>query len=697
LAENPRQTGSDSVAENVWRSSAEAVPEFIRPGPVYPPDFHELNENERKTYLQALEKFRQGDFSGVKELISKIVPKDHRSPLAETLAFFKADCAFQRAEKGGAGTQTYMFAIQNFREAMTEFPQSRFVPYAVLMMATGYRRIKFFQEAVVQYEFFLTHFLEAPAASEALFWKAESLFQTGRYGDAKTVFEAFADRSPHTVHGRIAALRVGDCFYKMGDLEKARHEYGRVLSEPSDFSYYPLDSLLHAGLTFLENKDFEKGREILFRAANLDPESKRGRAMMEAIAQSYLTEDLDEEALRVNLLLCQSLGEDDLKKMELLRLADLRLSRPQLKWPPLFVEAYLDPVGVYQDFLDHTQDMSLADEVMYRQALALAKRGDFDEAVGKLERILSLRHQDSLRKRSASLLSYSLNSLIQGHHGREDLEVVRLYKSHAFFLLGDENMDKGGLLLVAESLQNVGLLEDALAVYRHLRGVSGLAHDHVLFQIGRILFLQGEKEAAREAFEDLSKSYPDSLYLPEVQKLLGDLSFGIGDYAAAIQWYRLALVGDKVGAGLGRSYAHLGRALKMSGRYREAMDAYQKAIDSVLPYKDQAWAREILVEGLAEIGVYHEDQGRVLEAVESYGRIIGLSPPEDRMNWALYRLGESYRKIGNTEMMEQTFEDLNQRSPNTLWSKLARQVAGGVAVDSMVAPYIKKVGKYRPR
>ncbi len=153
--------------------------------------------------------------------------------------------------------------------------------------------------------------------------------------------------------------RVRDIFYKMGDLKRARDEYGRVLSESSDFSYYPPDSLFSAGQSFLKNQDFQRGREILFRALNLDPGSGKGKATMEAIAQSY-PEDLDEEALRVNLLLCESFGKNDSNGMELVRLADMRPSHPGLKWSLFFVERYLHTVDVYQDFPDHSQDMNLA-------------------------------------------------------------------------------------------------------------------------------------------------------------------------------------------------------------------------------------------------------------------------------------------------------------------------------------------------
>lgn len=690
LAKTPGARKDNKDREDLWRPSAQHIPEFVRMGAVYPPDFNEIKTSERRPYLQALKRLRNRDFSGARVIASKITPENSISPLAETLAFLKADCGFGVAEERGG--KIYLRAIENYREAMARFPKSRFVPHAILRIATGYRRVKFFQEALVQYQLFLSKFPENPAASEAIFWQGECLFQSGKYGEARKIFAEFTRRLPHSIHGRIAALRVGDCLYKMGDLKGARQQYGAVLSESSSLSYYSIDSLFLAGRSFLQNRDFQMGRQILFKAVNLDPGSKQAVAMMEMIAQSYLDENRADEALRVNLLLWESYGREDPNGMERVRLADMRLSRPRLKWPPLCVEAYLDPVSVYQDFLDHSQDMDLADEVMYRQSLALVKRGDLHQAVSRLKRILSQRGQGALQQRGSSLLVYCLNSLIEHHHGRsEDLEVIRLYKDNAGFLQNEENKDKRGLLLVAESFQNLGLLEEALTVYRQVKKAGSVAQDYVAFQIARVLSLKGDRETARNVLEGFPKAFPRSVYLSQVQRLLGDLCLEMRDWRTAIKWYRLTLASDRGGPDTGRVYAHLGEALKARGRSREAFEVYKRAVTSMWPFREQTWVREPLGESLAELAAYYEDRGRMSKAVEYYQRIVHLSPSEEKVNWALFRLGESHRKMGNLDMMRQAFEDLNKRSTDSLWTKLAAWAAGDAAFEAKAGPYVARV------
>jgi TolA-binding protein len=677
------------VEDEPWRPSAKDIPEFFRLDPAYPPDFQVMKGDERDLYQQALERYRARDFSGARALASRIVPREQKSALAETLAFLKADCEFRSIQTGNS--QNYLKAIQTYQEAMTQFSHSAFMPQARLSVGLGYRRLGFFQEALVQYQLYMKQFPEGPHIREAEFWCGECLFQKKKYEEAKGVFRRFARRFPQSIHGRIAALRVGDCLYKTGDVKGAREQYGVVLSESSDLSCYPVGSLRLAGLSFLKNGDFQKGREILFRAVNLDPEIKDAGQMMDDIAHSYLEEHRDHEALRVSLLLCDAFGEQDVGARGWVRLADIRLSRPGLKWPPLCEDACLNPIGVYQKVLNQCRDMGLADEFMYRKSLALVKQGDWQEAAATLKKIVSQRQKDALRERSASLLAYCLNMLIRRHHGRgEHVESIRLYRKYRDFLQDEGNIEQAGLMVVAESFQQLGLQEEALDVYRLIQGKNRGIEDHVLFQIARLLIRKGNKEEARETLELLHSSFPNSGYVPHAQRLLGDLCLDLKDHKAATTWYRRTLARMGSGPDTGRLRVRLGRALRQSGRHREAMAAYGRGVAEMWSFRGQTWAKEALGETLAEMAEYCENRGKTGEALAYYTKIVRLAPSADQVDWALYQLGEGHRRIGNMNRMQEVFEELKNRSPDSLWAKLADWSRGHAAFRGEAGPYLAR-------
>jgi tetratricopeptide (TPR) repeat protein len=329
---------------------------------------------------------------------------------------------------------------------------------------------------------------------------------------------------------------------------------------------------------------------------------------------------------------------------------------------------------------------------MYQEAMVLANAGDGGHAKTILGKILSARPLDPLRRRSTSLLVYCLSSLIQRYHAQGDhLRVVHLYKDNKDVLLGEENRDKGVLLLAGDSCQNLGLLEDSLTLYQHVKKTGSIAQDHVLFKIGRVLSLKGDRTAARRALEEIERTSPESAYRFRVQRLLGDFSFEQGDHIEAVKSYRRALTGDEGGPDTGVIYARLGQALRGSGQYKEAIVAYQSAIDKLWSFRDQDWARRLLGESLAEMAVYYEGRGKMSKAAECYGRIARLSPSGDQTDWALYRLGDSHRKMGNMRGMMEAFEDLDERSTNSLWTRLAHWARGDAAFEKMAEPHLDQL------
>jgi tetratricopeptide (TPR) repeat protein len=120
------------------------------------------------------------------------------------------------------------------------------------------------------------------------------------------------------------------------------------------------------------------------------------------------------------------------------------------------------------------------------------------------------------------------------------------------------------------------------------------------------------------------------------------------------------------------------------------MAAYRRAISTMWPQREQVWAKKILGETLTELAEYCEDRGQITEAAEYYTKVVSIAPSDDHVNWALYQLGESHRKMGNLKMMQKTFEDLNKRSPDSLWARLADWSRGNAAFEGEAGPYLAR-------
>jgi len=70
-------------------------------------------------------------------------------------------------------------------------------------------------------------------------------------------------------------------------------------------------------------------------------------------------------------------------------------------------------------------------------------------------------------------------------------------------------------------------------------------------------------------------------------------------------------------------------------------------------------------------------QSRFDSAAVEYARVEAGWPQGDRVPAALYKLGLSRERMGQTESAKKTFEDLVKRFPNSGEAQLARERLGG--------------------
>jgi len=97
------------------------------------------------------------------------------------------------------------------------------------------------------------------------------LFQLQRYDDAADCFERFLTHAPEQVW---STRHLGHCYYSMGDYERARDHYNRVLdSMPAEMDpAYRVEALRGRALSRMRVGEVEGALEDLRRVAELDPE-----------------------------------------------------------------------------------------------------------------------------------------------------------------------------------------------------------------------------------------------------------------------------------------------------------------------------------------------------------------------------------------------------------------------------------------
>lgn len=265
-------------------------------------------------------------------------------------------------------------------------------------------------------------------------------------------------------------------------------------------------------------------------------------------------------------------------------------------------------------------------------------------AAGLLARVVL---EDPLRLDQAEQWGESAWSLAQ-RRGSD-----RLLMADAASALGHVRLRKGWLE------NDAAAREEALALHRRslalYEGVLGSQHPSLagaIEAIGDVLLKQKKPAEALERFEQALFVYETALgeSHPAVAATLmkiGEALVGQEEPALALPLYERALAIQQAAYGpwhasVAHTQTRLGIALHRLGRLDEALALHRDALEILDRAPDRA--RLAVIGILSEIGFVRRDEGRMMEAVDSYDRSIlvreAVKPRQVATAYALLKIGE---------------------------------------------------------
>ena len=135
-----------------------------------------------------------------------VAPLPERSPAASSLS----PAAGQALRSGEAAI------INEYREALSLLRSGRF------------------DQALQAFSAFVTSYPEHAYADNALYWRAEALYAKKQYGDALRQFQEVTERYPASRKLPDSLLKIGLCHRRLGDADKARVYFRRVVRQYPD-------------------------------------------------------------------------------------------------------------------------------------------------------------------------------------------------------------------------------------------------------------------------------------------------------------------------------------------------------------------------------------------------------------------------------------------------------------------------------
>ncbi|MCZ2090173.1 MAG: tetratricopeptide repeat protein, partial [Burkholderiales bacterium] len=220
----------------------------------------------------------------------------------------------------------------------------------------------------------------------------------------------------------------------------------------------------------------------------------------------------------------------------------------------------------------------------------------------------------------------------------------------------EPSLRASALFLRGQAYRGVGNLPAAVAQFTGASEIESPLRPRAKLELGRALAESGNLAQAIEATRAAATS-GDPAVAPEAARVAGDLSYKAGQYAPAIDYYRVVLTNYTTSpqvspAALGMMWAML--AMKQHPQIITAFEQYKAAMTP----EDRVVAWYLT-------GSAYQDAGEHDKAAGLFNALVMGSSGSAVEDKAMYKLAYSQVELGQYEQAQQTIDRLREKHPDS--------------------------------
>jgi TolA-binding protein len=591
-------------------------------------------------FQAAVEALGRGQYAAARAGFDKLSTLDSSSELIPPLKAFLAELTLLENSTDHGRRE----AIAQYRNIIGSYPKNPNAFRALWRIGDLYVDLRWFQEAIVAYEYALSLDLPRPDADRSLLALGSALGDLGRWAEAERAFDQVRKRATDDRLVARATLDLANALYVQRRMRDAVPIYDLLYRGwPESLKNNP-DALQQYGGALFEVQELRKACEIDMLLYNLFPSHRHaGTALVRlgdshsqlglrmpaelfyTAAQTWYADTASAAVARMRLSqieqrIAASAGEDFLrKKVEgIIRGGDI---------------SYLEPYSAEELYkalaLEHRDDI-VGSEALFRLAEHYELRGDpargiqiYQDVTRRAGIILHDPWPSAAGLHLTSILKPRLEAALKD---KKDVHAITLFHSHGRspeqYYIGTQT-----LLEVADAHRRLGFPTEAVQLYQTFvkgRKVAPL-HEAVLMGLGESYLDQFDPAAARNVFESFRLQYPQSARSPLVSRQLIAAMLKEGDRQGAIRimrrWVRL----HPRDATRGWIYVTLARTLAEEQKPVEAAAVFESALQS----NALRTAQDMLLYADLLVKLYEPDR-----AAELYMQALKAGPDSQEAEWA---------------------------------------------------------------
>ena len=588
----------------------------------------------------AVEAFSQGQYAVARTDFNKLLALESSSELIPPLKAFLAELTVIE-EPTDHGRRE---AIAQYRTVIGSYPKDPNAFRALWRVGDLYAQLRWFQEAIVAYEYALSQELPRPDADRSMLALGSAFGELGRWTEAERAFDQVRKRATDDRLVTQATLGLANALYVQRRKRDAVPIYDLLYRRWPDFLKNNPDGLQQYGDALFDIQELRRACEIDMLLYNLFPSHRHAGTALVRLGDSHSRLGLRRPAEMFYTAAQTQYADTAAGAVALMRLSQFEQEVAASAGKEFLrkkVEgmirgsgsSYLEPAeaeDLYKAIaLEHRDDL-LGSEALFRLAEHYELRGDSARGIRVFQEVTrrtgAIPHDPWPSAAGSHLTSILKPQLEAALKGKDDIQVLTLFHSHGQapeqYYIGTQT-----LLEVADRHRRLGFSTEAVHLYQTFvrsRKVAPL-HEAALMGLGESYLDQLDPAAARNVFESFRLQYPQSARSPLVSRQLTEAMLGQGDRRSAIRMMRRWMKSHPRDAAQGWMYVTLARTLAEDQKHEEAIEAFETALRSQALRAPQ----DILL--YADLLMKLNRQER---AADLYSQVLQAGPDPAEAEWA---------------------------------------------------------------
>ena len=595
-----------------------------------------------------------GDYAGALEAYKKVLSELSSGESGRDFVLFQAGTAY-------FNLNNYTDAETSFQILVSEYPRSKFVPWARKGIADCLYKRGDFQQALQTYKKLLADFPGHEIVPELKYWIANTLWKTGNIEDAISGFRNFIDEyRGKGIRDELVLdswIQIGEILYAKGDFSGARDAFAEAISAPARFGNLRRYAIIRTADCFLAEKKYERAVEYYRRAQEETAgESEQIRVKFQ-IAYSYYKQNDFGRAIPLfqDILLKESSIPAE-KREDI-----ISNTLYWLGWAYFKQGKFKEASEAYKKLVEKYPSSNWYIDALYRLGDSLYNMGSYAQARKAYEQVFS-----SGNLEPESLYAIACSYYLEGKT-EDAMKTYRVvFEKYPQHELAIESAFK-----IAEFENQSGRVEEAISFYRFIIANSGGGSICARAQmgIGDALFKSGKYREAITAYRELTEKYPAEERLKiESEFKIGNCYFQLGENAKALEAYLAFIQKYQSSDFISEVNYRVGFIYFNDNKFEKALPYFQKSASLSSRSSEMGAISQVRVgDCLFNLGKYED-------ATAEYVKVLVLYPAATRFHpESQYKIGVSLLMSGKIKEAKESFQRVIEKYPASTWAKDAKE------------------------